>query len=336
VLESFRDTGGIERLMDYIFYQAAAINGFDAVGHYLRAGCSSTSARPTPSAPVAGCSANFPQPRVRVGARPRPRVDAAGDDRCCARPRSRSRGRSARRSRRPRPDGGPKRQAPARRKAKRARGKPRQPCRRAPARRPRGRAAAVPTAGPRRAGAAAARADAGRPTRHADAHADPATRCSTTCSARTAADESARRRHRGQPVLIGAATVLVILVASSCPTTPTRACRSSRPTRSTPRCPSAAQLVVGNDVKIGGSRVGAVTEIKPKTEDERQRDRGAHAHAGQGRRTAAHGLDAARAPALALGLKYVEVTRGKSSETYQDGDTIALRRPRRRSSSTSS
>ena len=38
VLESFRDTGGIERLMDYIFYQAAAINGFDAVGHYLRAG----------------------------------------------------------------------------------------------------------------------------------------------------------------------------------------------------------------------------------------------------------------------------------------------------------
>ena len=38
VLESFRDTGGIERLMDYIFYQAAAINGFDAIGHYLRAG----------------------------------------------------------------------------------------------------------------------------------------------------------------------------------------------------------------------------------------------------------------------------------------------------------
>ena len=38
VLESFRDTGGIERLMDYIFYQVAAINGFDATGHYLRAG----------------------------------------------------------------------------------------------------------------------------------------------------------------------------------------------------------------------------------------------------------------------------------------------------------
>ena len=29
-------------------------------------------------------------------------------------------------------------------------------------------------------------------------------------------------------------------------------------------------------------------------------------------------------PRSALGLKYVEVTRGKSRETYQDGDTIAL------------
>ena len=37
VLESFQKTQGIERLMDYIFYQTAAINGFDALGHYLRA-----------------------------------------------------------------------------------------------------------------------------------------------------------------------------------------------------------------------------------------------------------------------------------------------------------
>ena len=29
-------------------------------------------------------------------------------------------------------------------------------------------------------------------------------------------------------------------------------------------------------------------------------------------------------PRSALGLKYVEITRGKSSETYEDGDTIAL------------
>jgi phospholipid/cholesterol/gamma-HCH transport system substrate-binding protein len=38
LLTSLKDTGGIERLMDYLFYQVAAINGFDAYGHYLRAG----------------------------------------------------------------------------------------------------------------------------------------------------------------------------------------------------------------------------------------------------------------------------------------------------------
>jgi ABC-type transporter Mla subunit MlaD len=37
-LESLRDTGGIERAMDYVFFQVAAINGFDTIGHYLRAG----------------------------------------------------------------------------------------------------------------------------------------------------------------------------------------------------------------------------------------------------------------------------------------------------------
>src|SRR5699024_7947914 len=35
VLQSFNDTGGIERAMDYIYNQVQAINGFDATGHYL-------------------------------------------------------------------------------------------------------------------------------------------------------------------------------------------------------------------------------------------------------------------------------------------------------------
>ena len=59
LLESFQKTQGIQRFMDYLFYQVAAINGFDAYGHYLRAGlivntCSTYSIRP-----IAGCSANF-------------------------------------------------------------------------------------------------------------------------------------------------------------------------------------------------------------------------------------------------------------------------------------
>jgi ABC-type transporter Mla subunit MlaD len=56
---SLKDTGGVERLMDYIFYQVAATNGYDSVGHYLRAGlllnqCSSYSITGSPA-----CSAKF-------------------------------------------------------------------------------------------------------------------------------------------------------------------------------------------------------------------------------------------------------------------------------------
>jgi hypothetical protein len=60
VLESFQNTHGIERLMDYIFYQVAAINGFDAVGHYLRAELKVNQCATYAIRPVAGCSANFP------------------------------------------------------------------------------------------------------------------------------------------------------------------------------------------------------------------------------------------------------------------------------------
>jgi ABC-type transporter Mla subunit MlaD len=59
LLTSFRDTGGIERALDYIFYQVAAINGFDSVSHYLRAGlivntCTQYAITASPD-----CSANF-------------------------------------------------------------------------------------------------------------------------------------------------------------------------------------------------------------------------------------------------------------------------------------
>ncbi len=59
VLESLQRTRGIERLMDYVFYQAQSINGFDSIGHYLRAElivnqCSNYAIKPVP-----GCSSNF-------------------------------------------------------------------------------------------------------------------------------------------------------------------------------------------------------------------------------------------------------------------------------------
>jgi phospholipid/cholesterol/gamma-HCH transport system substrate-binding protein len=59
LLVSLRDTGGVERAMDYLFFQMTAINGFDTAGHYLRAAllintCSSYAIEKT-----IGCEATF-------------------------------------------------------------------------------------------------------------------------------------------------------------------------------------------------------------------------------------------------------------------------------------
>ena len=62
LLTSLRDTGGIERLMDYLFYQVAAINGFDTYGHYLRAGLILNTCTNYASDTVAGCSSKFTGP----------------------------------------------------------------------------------------------------------------------------------------------------------------------------------------------------------------------------------------------------------------------------------
>ena len=67
------------------------------------------------------------------------------------------------------------------------------------------------------------------------------------------------------PVLIGAATILVVVVAvflaynanSGLPFVPTYALKVE--------VPSAANLVRGNDVRIGGSRVGSWTRSRPSS-----------------------------------------------------------------------
>jgi hypothetical protein len=58
---SLQSTGGIERLMDYAFYQTTAINGFDSIGHYLRAALIVNNCAVYKTTPDPNCSANFPR-----------------------------------------------------------------------------------------------------------------------------------------------------------------------------------------------------------------------------------------------------------------------------------
>ncbi|HEU0019026.1 MAG TPA: MlaD family protein [Thermoleophilaceae bacterium] len=61
---SFDKTGGIERLADYLFFQTLAINGFDGIGHYLRAGLSVNLCALYATQPASGCNSNFTQTRA--------------------------------------------------------------------------------------------------------------------------------------------------------------------------------------------------------------------------------------------------------------------------------
>jgi ABC-type transporter Mla subunit MlaD len=65
---SLRDTGGIERLMDFFFYLSGSTNGYDSVGHYFRVGvraltpCVAYATKPATTA-QADCNANFFGPK---------------------------------------------------------------------------------------------------------------------------------------------------------------------------------------------------------------------------------------------------------------------------------
>ncbi|MEA2478280.1 MAG: hypothetical protein QOJ07_202 [Thermoleophilaceae bacterium] len=56
---SLDKSGGIERAMDYLFFQMTAINGFDGISHYLRAGLITNLCQSYSISRGTGCSANF-------------------------------------------------------------------------------------------------------------------------------------------------------------------------------------------------------------------------------------------------------------------------------------
>jgi virulence factor Mce-like protein len=126
------------------------------------------------------------------------------------------------------------------------------------------------------------------------------------------------------PVLIGAATTLVVIVAvflaynanNGLPFVPTYDLKAE--------VPNAANLVRGNEVRIGGSRVGVIDEITPR----RRPDGTVTAMLSLKLETAVDPLPIDSTlivrPRSALGLKYVELTKGTASEGYEAGSTIPV------------
>lgn len=126
------------------------------------------------------------------------------------------------------------------------------------------------------------------------------------------------------PVLIGAATVLVVIVAvflaynanNGLPFVPTYQLWM--------QVPDASALVTGNEVRIGGDRVGIIDEIEPLRHDDGRVTARLHVKLETDVKPLPVDSTIIIRPRSALGLKYVEVTRGASSRGFEEGATMPL------------
>jgi virulence factor Mce-like protein len=129
------------------------------------------------------------------------------------------------------------------------------------------------------------------------------------------------------PVLVGAVTVLVTIVAvflsynanSGLPFVPTYDLKAN--------LPNAAQLVDGFEVRIGGARVGFISDIEPK----RRPDGSTYAQVTMKLDKEIEPLPADSTllvrPRSSLGLKYIQITpgrRGQAQGELQPGATISI------------
>ena len=140
------------------------------------------------------------------------------------------------------------------------------------------------------------------------------------------------------PVLVGAVTVLVTIVAvflsynanTGLPFVPTYDLKAN--------LPNGAQLVKGFEVRIGGARVGQVSKIEPM----RREDGSTYAQITMKLDKEIEPLKADTTllvrPRSAIGLKYVELTpgRGRAGPRLRRDHPVSSRRARRSSSSTTS
>jgi virulence factor Mce-like protein len=129
------------------------------------------------------------------------------------------------------------------------------------------------------------------------------------------------------PVLVGAVTTLVVIVSvflaynanQGLPFVPTYDVKA--------QLPGGANLVRGNEVRVGGFRVGLIDKIDPGIAKVGGRTRSIaviHMKLDKTVEPLARDTRVLVRPRSALGLKYVELTPGHSTQTFKQGDTIPI------------
>src|SRR3954452_10724654 len=129
------------------------------------------------------------------------------------------------------------------------------------------------------------------------------------------------------PVLVGAVTTLIVLVSvflaynanKGLPFVPTYDLSAT--------LPSASNLVEGNEVRIGGFRVGVVDRIGTTTKIVTGQPKAVatiHMKLDKTAEPLSTDTGVVVRQRSALGLKYVQLTPGRSRSTFKPGDTIPL------------
>ncbi len=126
------------------------------------------------------------------------------------------------------------------------------------------------------------------------------------------------------PILVGAVTVLVVIVAvflaynanNGLPFVATYDLKA--------QVPNADALVKGNEVRIGGVRVGIVRSVRPVELENGEFVAELDLRLDKSAEPLPVDSTIAVRPKSALGLKFLQLTPGESSETFEAGETIAV------------
>ena len=132
------------------------------------------------------------------------------------------------------------------------------------------------------------------------------------------------QRLAASPVLVGALTVLITIVAvflaynanTGLPFVPTY--------RVSVQVPDADSLVKGNDVRVGGIRVGSVESVEPVLHENGVATAKVNLKLDENVKPLAADTQVSVRTRSALGLKYLEVRPGDSSEDLPEGSTLSL------------
>src|SRR3954464_6821439 len=129
------------------------------------------------------------------------------------------------------------------------------------------------------------------------------------------------------PVLVGAVTVLIVIVGvylaynanQGLPFVPTYDLKAE--------IPNGQKLIEGNEIRLGGFRVGVVNKMRPVTKTVKgQTKTVALVDMKLDKAAEPLGVDTQIAirPRSALGLKYLDITPGKAAKKLRPGDTIPI------------